>query len=85
MVMDTLQIRLSPKLVELADSLIKTGIYSSRSDLVRDAVRKLVLDQMIGILDNDIDSVKEIKEIRKKLSREISNVKDLEKINSLID
>jgi len=84
MVMDTLQIRLTPEVVKRIDNLVDTGIYSSRSDVIRDAVRNLVLDKMIGILPNTGDSVEEIREIRKKLSKEIKSFKDLEKINKLV-
>ena len=85
MVMDTLQIRLSHGLVEKIDKLVETGIYSNRSDVVRDAVRRLVLDQMTGIIANDGDSVTQVKKARKKLSKEIKSYKDLEKINALAD
>jgi len=85
MVMDTLQIRMSHGLVKLIDSLVGTGLYSNRSDAIRDAVRKLVLDQMVGILPNTGDSVKEIHEIRKRLSKGIKSFKDIGKINRLVD
>ncbi len=82
MVMDTCQVRLSHGLVEKIDSLVETGVYSSRSDVLRDAVRRLVLDKMAGILTNTGDSIKETKELRKKLSKEKF---DLEEINKLVD
>ena len=82
MVMDTLQIRLSQGLVERIDSLVESGIYSNRSDAIRDAVRRLVLDKILGIAKDTGDSVKEIKDIRKKLSKEKLN---LEEINKLAD
>ena len=85
MVMDTVQVRLSQGLVERIDDLVDTGIYANRSDVIRDAVRKLVLDKMVGIIPNTGDSVKELREIKKKLSKEIKSFKDLEKINKLID
>lgn len=80
MVMDTLQIRLGHGLVERIDSLVESGLYSNRADAIRDAVRRLVLDKAIGILPDTGDSVKEIKEVRKKLSKEKF---DLHKINEL--
>ena len=85
MVMDTVQVRLSHGLVESMDGLVDTGIYSSRSDVVRDAVRRLVLDKLVGIIPNTGDSVKEMREIKKKLSKEIKSFKDIEEINKLID
>ena len=80
MVMDTLQIRLSHGLLEKVDELIETGIYANRSDVIRDAVRRLILDKFVGIIPNTGDSVKEVKEIRKKLSNEKF---DLAEINQL--
>ena len=87
MVMDTLQIRLGHGLVEFIDSQIKKGIYSSRSDFIRDTVRKQMalynLDRMVGIIPNTGDSVEEVREIRRKLSKEIKSFKDVEKINRM--
>ena len=85
MVMDTIQVRLSSGLVERIDDLVETGIYANRSDAVRDAVRRLILSNLVGIIPNTGDSVKEIREIRKKLSKEIKSFKDVEEINKLID
>lgn len=82
MVMDTLQIRLSPGLIEKIDSLVGSGIYSSRADVIRDAVRRLILDKVIGIIPDSKSSVKEIKTIRDKLSK---NKFDLKSINKLAD
>ena len=80
MVMDTLQIRLSHGLVERIDSLVELGIYSNRSDAIRDAVRRLVLDKIIGIAKDTRDSVKEIKDIRKRLSKEKFNLQKIDKL-----
>ena len=85
MVMDTVQVRLSHGLIKSMDSLVATGIYSSRSDVIRDAIRRLVLDKLVGIIPNIGDSVKEMREIKKKLSKEIKSFKDIEEINKLID
>ena len=82
MVMDTLQVRLSPGIVEKVDDLVETGIYANRSDVIRDAVRRLILDKLVGIILNTGDSVKEVKEMRKKLSKEKFN---LEAINKLAE
>ena len=85
MVMDTMQIRLSSGLVERIDSLVNKGIYSSRSDAIRDAVRRIVLESMVGINPNTGDSVKEIRKIRNKLSKEVKSFKDIEEMDKLID
>ena len=80
MVMDTLQIRLSHGLVEMIDSLIKKGIYANRSDAIRDAVRRFVWVKEAGSIPNIGDSVKEVRKIREKLSKEKIN---LDEINNL--
>ncbi|HLC91344.1 MAG TPA: ribbon-helix-helix domain-containing protein [Candidatus Nanoarchaeia archaeon] len=82
MVMDTLQVRLSHGIVEKVDDLVETGLYANRSDVIRDAVRRLILDKLEGIIPNTGDSVKEVKEMRKKLSQEKFN---LEEINQLAE
>ena len=82
MVMDTIQVRLSHGIVKRIDDLVETGVYSSRSDVLRDAVRRLVLDKLVGILQRKEDSVKEVKALRRKLSKEKI---DLEEINKLAD
>ena len=82
MVMDTIQVRLSHGLVKKIDNLVQTGVYSSRSDVLRDAVRRLVLDKLIGILPDIGDSVKDIRKIRTKLSKEKF---DLDEINKLAE
>ncbi|MFC2133817.1 ribbon-helix-helix domain-containing protein [Bacteroidota bacterium] len=85
MVMDTLQIRLSKGLVKRVDDLVGTGIYANRSDAIRDAVRRLVLDKLVGIIPNTGDSVNEVRETRNKLSKKIRDFNDVEEINKLID
>ena len=77
MVMETLQIRL-PKSI---DETVKKGFYTSRSDFIRDLIRRHYLSKLVGILPDEKNSVKEIKEIRKKLSKEIKSFADIEKIN----
>ncbi len=78
--MDTMQIRLSHGLVELVDSLVDKGIYANRSDVIRDAVRRFVWEGEVGTIPNDGDSVEQVRNIRRKLSKEKIN---LEEINNL--
>ena len=85
MTMSVAQVRLPKGLIKEVDMLVKQGFYTNKSDVIRDALRKLVLEKMIGIIPNTGDSVKEIREIRKKLSKEIKSYKDIEKINKLVD
>ncbi len=74
------QVRLPKKLLEDIDLLVESGFYETKSDVVRDAVRRLIFDKQVASLNLKGNSVKEIKRIRKKLS---SQKIDLDKINSL--
>ncbi|MEM4263456.1 MAG: ribbon-helix-helix domain-containing protein [Candidatus Woesearchaeota archaeon] len=80
---DVVQVRMSKGLIEKVDKLVDKGIYANRSDAIRDAVRRINWGNVIGSIPNTGDSVKEIREIRKKLSKEIKSFKDVEKINKL--
>ncbi len=80
MVMDTLQIRLAPGLVAEIDKLVDSEIYSSRSDVIRDALRRLILDKLVGITSSNKNSVKEVKEIRKQLSKERFNLNEINRL-----
>ncbi len=78
--MSVTQVRLPEGLEKELDVLVKRGFYSTKSDAVRDAVRRLILDKVAGIIPDTGDSVKEIRKIRKKLSKEKI---DLDEINKL--
>ena len=80
MTMDTLQIRMNKELLKRVDLLVKTGIYSNRSDVIRDAVRRFVWEKEVGSVTKKGDSVKLIRNIRNKLSKEKM---DINKINNL--
>ena len=74
------QVRLPEGLIKEVDALVERGLYANKSDVIRDAVRKLVLEKQIGTIPNTGDSVKEVRKIRKILSREKI---DLDEINKL--
>lgn len=80
--MDTLQIRMNKELLKRLDALVKTGMYSNRADLIRDVVRRFVWDREVGTIKNTGNSVKEIRKIRDKLSKEIKSYEDIESINN---
>ena len=69
MVMETVQIRLSKGIIERIDTLIKDDLYSSRSEVIRDAVRRMTLKLQIGSIPNTGNSVKEVREFRNKISK----------------
>ena len=79
MVMDTIQVRLGHGLVRKIDELFDTGVYSSRSDVLRDAVRRLVLDKLVGIISDEEDSAQQIKKLRKKLSKEKFDLEEIKR------
>jgi Arc/MetJ-type ribon-helix-helix transcriptional regulator len=78
--MEVAQVRLPKKLIEQVDFLVEEGFYANRSDALRCAVRKLTIESMIGIIPNTGDSVKEVREIRKKLSKEKFNLEEINKL-----
>lgn len=79
MVMDTIQIRIGGNLIREIDSFVNSGFYANRADVIRDAVRRFVIDSQVGTIKSNKNSVQEVKEARKKLSEKI----DLNEINSL--
>lgn len=81
--MEVTQVRLPDGLVNGMEELVNKGIYTNKSEVVRDAVRKLILEKQVGTIKNTGDSVKEVREIRNKLSKSIQNISDLDQINAL--
>lgn len=59
MVMETVQIRLTKRLVEKIDGLVKEGFYPNKSEAVRDAVRRLIVMQEIGELGEELEEWEE--------------------------
>lgn len=73
MVMETIQIRLTKKLVEELDKLVREGIYPNRSEAVRDAVRRLILEQELGELGEEMEVMGG--ELREKLPERIREIR----------
>ena len=82
MVMDTMQIRITPDIIKRLDKLVKTGLYANRSDVVRDAVRRFIWATEVGTIKSIGDSVELVRKARKDLSKNITK-KELERINNL--
>ena len=78
--MDTLQIRLSHGLIKRIDSLIRSDIYSNRSEVIRDAVRRFVWEKEVGSILNKGNSVKQIREARKILSKQKIDLNEINKL-----
>ncbi|MFH0797948.1 MAG: ribbon-helix-helix domain-containing protein [Candidatus Woesearchaeota archaeon] len=71
------QVRVPEGLLDEIDVLVDKGFYSNRSDVIRDAVRRLIIERQIGSIPDKGDSVNEVREIRKKLSKEKIDLKKL--------
>ena len=74
------QVRLPEGLIKEVDKLVDKGFYTNKSDVIRDAIRKLILEKQTGSIPYTKNSVKEVRKIRKKLSKEKF---DLDEINKL--
>jgi len=75
MVMETLQIRLTKELLNEISMLIDWGIYSSTSEAVRDAVRRLVTGVEAPIRNIPKQVEKEAKEVKQEIKPEVKEVK----------
>ena len=80
MTMTVTQVRLPQGIIEEVNKLVEKGFYTNKSDVVRDALRRLILDKQVGSIQNTGDSVEEVRTIRKKLSKEAF---DFDTINKL--
>ena len=80
MTMTVTQVRLPQGLVEEVDKLVNQGIYTNKSDVVRDALRRLILEQQAGSIKNIGNSVEEIRNIRRKLSKAKIDIDEINKL-----
>lgn len=80
MTMDLIQVRLPEGLITEIDVLVQKGFYSSKSDVIRDAIRRLILEKQIGSIPNTGDSVQEVRALRKKLSKKDINLREMNKL-----
>ncbi len=76
------QVRLPIGLMEEVDNLVDKGMYMNKSDVIRDALRKLILEKQIGSIENTGDSVVEMRKIKQELSKDFK-IEDLDEINAL--
>jgi len=84
MVMDTLQIRMNQALLKRIDTLVKSGIYSNRADVIRDAVRRFVWEKETGSINHKGNSVEAVRKAREKLSKEMQDLDKIIKNKSLL-
>ena len=65
------------QLVKLVDSLVKTGIYANRADVIRDAVRRFVWEKEVGSISRKGKSLEITRKARGKLSKGKINLKEI--------
>lgn len=82
MVMDTLQIRMNSGLLKRIDLLVKSGIYSNRADVIRDAVRRFIWEKQVGIIKPKGNSVELVRKARKILSKQKFDLDELNNFGS---
>jgi len=80
--MEIAQFRIPKGLMEQVDALVKKGLYSNKSDVIRDALRRLVIENQVGTVPNKGNSVKQVRKAKKELSKEIKSFKDFKKIKN---
>ncbi len=80
MVMDLIQVRIPDGLTDQINILVTKGYYASKSDVIRDAIRRLVLEKQVGSIQNKGDSVQEIRVLRRKLSKQELNLEEINKL-----
>jgi Arc/MetJ-type ribon-helix-helix transcriptional regulator len=62
------QIRFTKKLIERIDKLIEYGVYSNRSEAIRDATRRLVIDLSSRESMEKLNSFRAIESLKRELN-----------------
>lgn len=73
--MQTVQIRLTKKLVEKLNDLVKEGFYPNKSEAVRDSVRRLILEHELGELGEELEKVDDGEEVKKELAEHVKEMR----------
>ena len=81
--MDTLQIRMNKELIKRVDTFVKLGVYSNRSDVIRDAVRRFVWEKEVGSVVNKGNAVEQVRTARKQLSKRKINLNEMNEFGKL--
>ena len=69
--METVQVRLNKELSQLVDASVSTGAYSNKSEVMRDALRKMFAPELKGEILAEV--------IKRSKSKEFVSQEDLEK------
>lgn len=51
---ETLGVRISPSYVKAIDELIKKGIYASKGEIIREGLRRILLENGIKLLEVEL-------------------------------
>ena len=57
--MEITQVRLPKGLIKEIDSVVHKGVYSSKSDFIREAIRKSILELQIGSIKRGLKDASE--------------------------
>jgi Arc/MetJ-type ribon-helix-helix transcriptional regulator len=58
-------VRLPPKLAEEIDSLVKAGLFSNRSDLIKEAIRHYLMELKKELTDEEKWRLKAVEDVLK--------------------
>ncbi|MFW6286181.1 MAG: ribbon-helix-helix domain-containing protein [Nanoarchaeota archaeon] len=74
------QVRLPKGIINEVDNLVMKGLYTSKSDVIRSALRKLILEQQIASIANRQESITQVRNARKQLSKKHLNFDEINNI-----
>jgi len=52
--LETIQAKLTPKLLEEVEKLIKEGLYADRDEAIRDAIRRLIRERRYSVEEENL-------------------------------
>jgi Arc/MetJ-type ribon-helix-helix transcriptional regulator len=52
--LETIQAKLTPKLIEEVEKLIKEGLYADRDEAIRDAIRRLIREIRYSVEEENL-------------------------------
>lgn len=73
------QVRLPSGLVKQVDALVEQGMYANKSDAIRDAIRRFMLEMQVGSVPNKGNAVEQVRKAREVLSRQKITLEELNK------
>ncbi|MBW2995297.1 ribbon-helix-helix domain-containing protein [Candidatus Woesearchaeota archaeon] len=86
--MEIVSFKVQGSILKRIDGLLRPLHFNNRTEFIREAIREKInkiekdfWHKQVGTIPNTGNSVKEIRRIRKILSKQIKSAEDLEKIN----